>query len=84
MPVDDWAVKCQNIHSLVDTGVFQVGRLQKLLNRLESHLEWIVYELWRLLGHFEVEYFSLLVRLDDIVAPMEFVLDQRGTVLGPE
>ena len=54
------------------------------MNRLESHFEWIVYELRRLLGHFEVEYFSLLVRLDDIVATMEFVLDQRGTVLGSE
>ncbi len=36
------------------------------------------------MGHFEVEYFPFLVRLDDIVAAMEFILDQRGTVLGSE
>jgi hypothetical protein len=64
--------------------MLQVGRLQKLLNWLESHLEWIVYELRRLLGYFEVKYFPFLVSLDDIVAAMEFILDQWGTVLGSE
>ena len=51
------------------------------MNRLESYFIWIVLEFGGFLRHFEMKYFPLLVRLDQIITSMKFVFDYCLTIL---
>ena len=53
--------------------MLQVRWSKKLLNRLESDLVRIVLEFRWLLGYFKVEYLSLFVSFDQIVASVELI-----------
>lgn len=80
MPIYNWTICGQKIHSLVYARMLEVRRPEELMNWLESDFVRIINELWRFLWHLKLKDFALFVGLDEIITSVELIFNDRFSV----
>lgn len=81
MPIYNWSVGCQKIHSFVNAGMFKVWRSEELMYGLECDFVRVVYEFWWFLWDFELKDFTFFVGLDKIITAMELIFNDGFSIL---
>lgn len=81
MPIYNWSICCQKIHSLVDARMLEVRWSEELMNGLDCDFVRIINELWRFLWHFKLKDFAFFVGLDEIITSMKLIFYDRFSVL---
>lgn len=84
MPIYNWSIGGQKIHSLVDARMLEVRWSEELMYGLECDFVRIINELWRFLWHFKLKDFALFVGLDEIITSMKLIFYDRFSVLSTQ
>lgn len=81
MPADYRTVEGHDVKTFIYNCVLQVGRMKKLLNSIQGDFVRCFDILRSLLRNFKLEYLSLFVCLDWVIAAMKLIFCDIGSIL---
>lgn len=84
MPIYDWSVQSEYVHTLVYWSMLQICRMEEFLESLQGEFIWGLNVSRCFLRDFELKNLPLFIGFVNIITSMKLVFNQRCSVLGSQ